>query len=77
MSDDVRRRDSLMCTEIEVTKPAEEKRREKMLLTHRKKKGGGVLCVILFERNCLLFCSFPVPLFLCFLHWQKSPHKHL
>lgn len=40
MSDDVRRRDSLMYTEIEVTRPAEELKREKMLLTHRKKKNG-------------------------------------
>jgi len=40
MSDDVRRRDSLMYTEIEVTKPAEEEGRKKMFLTHRKKKGS-------------------------------------
>lgn len=41
MSDDVRRRDSLMYTEIEFTRPAEELRREKKccLLTG-KKKGG-------------------------------------
>lgn len=47
-SDDVRRRNSLMYTEIEVTKPAEEERKEKILLTHRKKKkkkrGVCVVC---------------------------------
>lgn len=55
MSDDVRRRDSLIYTEIEVTRPAEELKREKMLLIHRKKKRKGcVVCFIVFERNCLL-----------------------
>lgn len=37
MSDDVRRRGSLMYAEIEFTRLAEELR-EKMLLTHREKK---------------------------------------
>lgn len=46
MSDDVRRRDSLIYTEIEVTRPAEELKREKMLLIHRKKKERGVWCVL-------------------------------
>lgn len=45
MSDDVRRRDSLMYTEIEFTRPAEELRREKMLLTHWKKRRGWWWCV--------------------------------
>lgn len=45
MSDDVRRRDSLMYTEIEFTRPAEELRKEKKccLLTGKKEGGGGVV----------------------------------
>lgn len=38
-SGDVRRRDSLIYTEIEVTKLAEEERRKCSLLTRKKKKG--------------------------------------
>lgn len=64
-----------MYTEIEVTKLAEEERRKCCLLTGKKKK-GCVVCVIPFERNCLLSYSFPVPIFPGPLNWQKSPHQH-
>lgn len=51
-----------------------------MLLTHRekkkKKKKKVRVSIILFERSCLLFYSFPIPTFPGFLHSHNSPHKH-
>lgn len=76
MSDDVRRRDSLMYTKIEVTKPDGEERRKCCLLTGKKKKKKVCVSIILFDRSCLLFYAFPIPTFPGFLHSHKSPHKH-
>lgn len=79
MADDVRRRDSLRDTKIEVTKPDGEERRKCCLLTGKKKKKKKKkvrVSIILFERSCLLFYSFPIPTFPGFLHSHNSPHKH-